>query len=41
MTRVPSIERARRILAWEPTVGIDEAIQRTVEFYLTKRPTRP
>ena len=41
MTRVPSIHRARTILGWEPKVGMDEALQRTVAFYLTKRPTRP
>ena len=40
MTRVPSIRRARKILGWEPKVGMDEAVKRTVDFYLTKRPTR-
>ena len=40
MTRVPSIRRARRVLGWEPKVGMDEAVKRTVDFYLTKRPTR-
>jgi nucleoside-diphosphate-sugar epimerase len=41
MTRVPSIAKARRVLGWEPSVGMDEAIRRTVAFYLEKRPTRP
>jgi nucleoside-diphosphate-sugar epimerase len=41
MTRVPSIRRARTILGWEPKIGLDEALRRTVDFYLTKRPTRP
>ncbi|HEX7252584.1 MAG TPA: bifunctional UDP-4-keto-pentose/UDP-xylose synthase [Thermoanaerobaculia bacterium] len=41
MTRVPSIARARRILGWQPKVGMDEAIRRTVDFYLTKRETKP
>jgi nucleoside-diphosphate-sugar epimerase len=41
MTRVPSIARAHRILGWEPKVGMDEAIRRTVDFYLTKRETKP
>jgi len=36
LTRVPSIERARRLLGWEPRVGLDEAIARTVDFYLTQ-----
>jgi nucleoside-diphosphate-sugar epimerase len=37
LTRVPSIERARRILGWEPRVDLDEALRRTVEFYLSQR----
>ena len=41
MTRVPSVRRARTILGWEPKVGMDEALERTVNFYLTKRPSRP
>ena len=41
LTRVPSIRRARRLLGWEPKVGLDEAIRKTVDFYLTKRQTRP
>ena len=41
LTRVPSIRRARRILGWEPKVAMDEAIRRTVSFYLDKRQTRP
>jgi nucleoside-diphosphate-sugar epimerase len=41
MTRVPSIAKARRVLGWEPSVGMDEAIRRTVDFYLTKRETKP
>jgi nucleoside-diphosphate-sugar epimerase len=40
MTRVPSIRRARTLLGWEPKVGMDEALKRTVDFYLTKRPSR-
>jgi len=36
LTRVPSIERAKRLLGWEPKVGLDEAIRRTVDFYLTR-----
>lgn len=37
LTRVPSIRRAKEILGWEPKVGMDEAIRRTVDFYLSKR----
>jgi nucleoside-diphosphate-sugar epimerase len=41
MTRVPSIRRARQSLGWEPRVGLDEAMRKTVDFYLRKRETRP
>ena len=41
MTRVPSIHRARQFLGWEPKVAMDEALRRTVDFYLRKRETRP
>ena len=34
MTRVPSIERARRLLRWEPRIPLDEAIHLTLDFYL-------
>jgi nucleoside-diphosphate-sugar epimerase len=37
LTRVPSIRRARQLLGWEPRIGLDEAIRRTVDFYLSKR----
>ncbi|MBC8646469.1 MAG: bifunctional UDP-4-keto-pentose/UDP-xylose synthase [Thermoanaerobaculia bacterium] len=37
LTRVPSIERARRLLGWEPRVDLDEALRRTVGFYLAQR----
>jgi nucleoside-diphosphate-sugar epimerase len=40
LTRVPSIRRARQILGWEPRVDLDEAIRLTVDFYLSKRPTK-
>jgi nucleoside-diphosphate-sugar epimerase len=41
MTRVPSIRRARQFLGWEPKVGLDDAVRKTVDFYLRKRETRP
>lgn len=42
MTRVPSIERARSVLGWEPRTSLDEALRLTLDFYLTgRRPTAP
>jgi nucleoside-diphosphate-sugar epimerase len=41
LTRVPSIRRARERLGWEPRVGLEEALRKTVDFYLSKRQTRP
>jgi len=37
MTRVPSIKRAKEKLGWSPKVGFDEAIHRTLDFYLKGR----
>jgi nucleoside-diphosphate-sugar epimerase len=37
LTRVPAIRRARQSLAWEPKVGLDEGIRRTLDFYLRNR----
>ncbi|MRR38011.1 NAD-dependent epimerase/dehydratase family protein, partial [bacterium] len=33
-TRVPSIERARKILGWEPQVALDDALQKTLDAFL-------
>jgi UDP-4-amino-4-deoxy-L-arabinose formyltransferase/UDP-glucuronic acid dehydrogenase (UDP-4-keto-hexauronic acid decarboxylating) len=33
-TRVPCIEKARTILGWEPQVGLDDALQRTLVAFL-------
>ena len=31
------ISRARGLLGWTPTIGIEEGIRRTVEWYLANR----
>ena len=31
--RIPSIRRAKECLGWEPIVGIDDLLQRTMDFY--------
>jgi nucleoside-diphosphate-sugar epimerase len=36
LTRVPSVNNARQCLGWEPTTGIDEALRKTLEFYLVE-----
>jgi len=33
-TRVPSIENARKILGWEPAVGLDDALRYTLDSFL-------
>jgi len=34
LTRKPSIENARRLLGWQPQVGLDEALERTFDSFL-------
>ena len=34
LTRKPSIEKARTLLGWEPTVGLEEAVERTMDAFL-------
>ncbi len=38
-TRCPDIATARRVLGWEPTVGVEEAIERTVAWFRSPTPT--
>jgi dTDP-glucose 4,6-dehydratase len=33
MRRQPDISKARRILGWEPKVGINEGLRKTIEYY--------
>jgi len=37
MTRVPSVQNAKKKLGWEPTTGIDEALKHTLDFYLIEQ----
>jgi len=32
--RKPSIKNARRLLAWNPTVGLERSVERTLDFFL-------
>ncbi len=36
LTRVPSVKNARERLGWTPTTGIDEALRKTLDFYLVE-----
>ena len=31
--RVPNIDKARRLLGYEPKVDLDEGLQRTIQWY--------
>jgi nucleoside-diphosphate-sugar epimerase len=33
MRRRPDISKAKKILGWEPEVGLDEGLQKTIEYY--------
>ena len=33
-TRVPNIEKAQKVLGWNPQIGLDEALQRTLDSFL-------
>jgi len=34
--RKPSIRNARRLLKWTPTVGLEESVERTLNFFLSE-----
>jgi Nucleoside-diphosphate-sugar epimerases len=34
LTRVPSVRQAKEHLGWEPSTTVDEALRKTLEFYL-------
>ncbi len=36
LTRVPSVKNAKERLGWEPTTTIDDALRKTLEFYLVQ-----
>jgi nucleoside-diphosphate-sugar epimerase len=39
-TRVPDISNARELLGWEPEVGLEDAIQHMVEYYVNREAPR-
>jgi len=38
--RQPDIARARKLLGWEPKVGLDEGLRRTIEYFREKVPVK-
>jgi nucleoside-diphosphate-sugar epimerase len=36
--RVPDIQKARRLLEWEPRVDLDEGLRRTIDWYRERQP---
>ena len=36
LNRVPSVENAKKRLGWAPITGIDDALRKTLDFYLVK-----
>ena len=37
--RQPDIRLARELLRWEPVVGIDDGLQRTIEYFQSAYPS--
>jgi nucleoside-diphosphate-sugar epimerase len=33
MRRQPDITKAKKVLGWEPKVGLEEGLQKTIEYY--------
>jgi nucleoside-diphosphate-sugar epimerase len=36
LTRVPSVKNAEKRLGWKPVTGIDDALRKTLDFYLVE-----
>jgi UDP-glucose 4-epimerase len=36
--RIPNVEKARRLLGWEPAVDLDEGLARTIAWYRERKP---
>ena len=36
LNRVPSVKNARERLGWEPKTSVDEALRKTLDFYLVQ-----
>jgi nucleoside-diphosphate-sugar epimerase len=38
--RIPNVDKARKLLGWEPRVDLDEGLERTIGWYRERRPVR-
>ena len=36
--RIPNIDKARKLLGWEPKVDLDEGLARTIAWYRERQP---
>jgi nucleoside-diphosphate-sugar epimerase len=36
LTRVPSVKNAKARLGWEPKTSVDDALRKTLDFYLVE-----
>jgi hypothetical protein len=39
--RIPNVDKARKLLDWEPRVDLDEGVARTIAWYRERRPSEP
>jgi nucleoside-diphosphate-sugar epimerase len=38
--RIPNVDKARKLLAWEPRVDLDDGLARTIGWYRDRRPVQ-
>jgi nucleoside-diphosphate-sugar epimerase len=38
--RIPNVDKARKLLGWEPRVDLDEGLARTIAWYRDRRPVQ-
>ena len=38
--RIPNVDKARKLLDWEPRVDLDEGLARTIAWYRERRPVQ-
>jgi nucleoside-diphosphate-sugar epimerase len=38
--RIPNVEKARKLLGWEPQVDLDDGLARTIGWYRERQPVQ-